>query len=130
MTPRLLPALAASSLILTACGTPFLAPAPAPSPAAAAQRGGQLELALASGDYRCSDGLRIQVERETSEQVNKRIHIGWNGNRYSLARDRSYSGLPRFEDAANGLVWIDLPWKSLLLDARTQKPLADECRSI
>ena len=83
---------------------------------------------LANGTYNCEHKVRIQVEREIRDRVNHRITIDWNGNRYRLERDPSYSGLPRFEDSANGLVWIDMPWKSLLLDGKTNKPLVNECR--
>lgn len=109
------------SLTLSACETQPKAP---PS-----QRNAQLELKLASGNYRCEQGLRVQVDREIRDRVNYRINIGWNGNSYRLERDFSYSGLPRFEDATSGLVWIDLPWKGLLLDGKTNKPLANECRA-
>ena len=122
-----LAALAVLSLVLAACGT---APVPPEPPAAQSQRSDQVELTLASGNYRCEHGLRVQVEREIRDRVNHRVRIGWNGGSYRLERDRSYSGLPRFQDTSSGLVWIDLPWKSLLLDGRTNKPLANECRSI
>ena len=121
MTHPSLPALIAVSLALSACETQ---PKPPPT-----QRNAQLELKLASGNYRCEQGLRVQVEREIRDRVNYRINIGWNGNNYRLERDFSYSGLPRFEDTSSGLVWIDLPWKSLLLDGKTNKPLANECRA-
>lgn len=90
---------------------------------------GQFEFALPSGEYRCEHGERLQLQREVADTVNHRIQIAWNGSQYQLERDPSYSGLPRFEDSANGLVWIDLPWKGLLLDARTRKPLANDCRA-
>lgn len=120
MARRSLPALLSLSLVLAACGTPPKAP-PAP-------RAGQLELSLASGIYRCEQGVRLEIERDIRDRVNYRIHIRWNGSHYRLERDPSYSGLPRFEDSASGLVWIDLPSKGLLLDGKTNRPLANECR--
>jgi len=112
--------LAAFFLVLAACESPPKVP---PS-----SQNRQLELKLANGTYNCEHKVRIQVEREIRDRVNYRITIDWNGNRYRLERDPSYSGLPRFEDSASGLVWIDLPWKGLLLDGRTNKPLVNECR--
>ncbi len=88
---------------------------------------GQLILDLESGTYRCEYGELVDVLREGG--TGARIHIGWNGGRYQLQRDRSSSGLPRFEDHASGLVWIDLPWKGVLLDGKTNKPLANECKT-
>ena len=108
------------ALTVTVCGTPAK-----PVPPAAT---GQLELRLASGTYNCEQKVRLQVEREVRDRVTQRINLAWNGNRYRLERDPSHSGLPRFEDSASGLVWIDLPWKGLLLDGRNNKPLANECR--
>ena len=117
-----LPALLALTLALAACETPPKASSPA-------QKNAQLELKLASGTYRCEQGLRVQVGREIRDRVNTRINLVWNGNSYRLERDFSYSGLPRFEDTSSGLVWIDLPWKGMLLDGKTSKPLANECRA-
>ena len=96
--------------------------------AQAADPGEQLEFDLKSGSYVCEFGQRIDVLRDARSSGN--MQIGWKGRRYDLARDLSYSGLPRYEDRRSGLVWIDLPWKGVLLDARTQKPLANECKTV
>ncbi|HRP97779.1 MAG TPA: hypothetical protein PL143_16170 [Rhodocyclaceae bacterium] len=88
---------------------------------------GQLDFELNSGLYHCEWGLRVDVLRDITTR--DRILIGWNGGRYQLDRDPSFSGLPRFEDRAHGLVWIDLPWKGVLLDGKTQKPLANDCKT-
>lgn len=121
--PIALPLALSLALFVSACGTQPKAPP-------LSHRGDQLELALASGNYSCEHGLHVRVEREMRDRENYRIQIAWNGNSYRLERDRSYSGLPRFEDSASGLVWIDLPWKSLLLDGRSNKPLANDCHSV
>ena len=115
-------ALVAFCLALSACGTP---PKPPPSSQTA-----QLELRLSSGSYRCEHKVRVLVDREIRDRVTYRVIIGWNGNSYRLERDPSSSGLPRFEDSSSGLVWIDLPWKGLLLDGKSNKPLANECRPV
>lgn len=116
----------AAALGLSACSTqpPVVQIAPGIT-----QQTSQLEFGLPSGEYRCERGERLRLQREVANAVNHRIQLAWNGGRYQLERDLSYSGLPRFEDAASGLVWIDLPWKGLLLDGRTHKPLANECRA-
>lgn len=125
-------ALLAPLLALAACSTT----PPAPSAATGAEPdvpdtpasvdNPQLEFKLASGTYRCEMGRRVDVQRSTSDAHH--IQIGWSGKHYQLARNPSHSGLPRFEDERSGLVWIDLPWKSILLDRDTNKPLASDCK--
>ena len=118
--------LLAAALATGACG---LLPQKTEVAPGVTQQTGQFEFALPSGEYRCERGERLQIRRELANTVNNRIQLGWKGGQYLLVRDPSDSGLPRFEDSASGLVWIDLPWKGLLLDGRTHKPLANECRA-
>ena len=119
------------STLLAACAT--TAPQPSTTStttAAAAGRDGarqQLSLKLASGVYRCDENLRVEVQRDP-RQANQ-ITLNWQGRRHTLQRYDSESGLPRYEDRQNGLVWIDLPWKSVLMDSDNGRPLANECKA-
>ena len=45
-----------------------------------------------------------------------------------LREEGQGSGLPRFSDRANGLTWVDLPWKGVLLNSRTEKPILSDCK--
>lgn len=124
----LLPALLALAACSTAPPTPSATTGTEPgildTPASIETQ--QLEFELASGTYRCDMGQRVDVQRSTGDPG--LIQIGWSGKRFQLARNPSHSGLPRFEDDRSGLVWIDLPWKSILLDRDTNKPLASDCK--
>ena len=87
----------------------------------------QLQFKLASGVYRCELGQSVEVQRNNRKDGT--IELVWQGSRHSLQRHDSSSGLPRYEDQQNGLLWIDLPWKSVLVDARSGRPLANECKA-
>jgi hypothetical protein len=125
MTTRV--SILATILLLYGCSS---APPAPDTPATAlelpsAPASGQLEYQLVSGTYRCDGGLRVEVRREPNDA--RRIQVGWTGRLHQLERNPSHSGLPRYEDARSGLVWIELPWKGVLLDGHLNKPLASEC---
>ncbi|QKS27760.1 MAG: hypothetical protein FAZ92_03584 [Accumulibacter sp.] len=86
----------------------------------------QLDFRLASGTYRCELGQSVEVERHA--RGDRAIEVRWEGKQHTLQRQASSSGLPRYEDRQNGLLWIDLPWKSVLMDAHSGRPLANECK--
>ena len=86
----------------------------------------QLDLDLPSGVYRCEEGTK-QLGVERVRQDSDKVVVRWEGKRYTLARDVSFSGLPRYEDRQNGLLWVDLPWKSVLLNTKTERPMAADC---
>lgn len=113
-------------MLLAACATTV------PPPSASSAAGGemsrqQLNLKLASGVYRCAEDLRVDVQRDPRHA--DEITLNWQGQRRTLQRYDSESGLPRYEDRQNGLVWIDLPWKSVLMDSDNGRPLANECKA-
>jgi hypothetical protein len=86
----------------------------------------QLAIPVSSGTYHCDENVRVDITPDTRDAT--RIDVGWQGQRYSLTRHNSYSGLPRYEDSVSQLVWVVLPWKGLLLDGRSGQPLANECK--
>lgn len=125
-----LTAVIAFSSLLAACTTTAPQPSTASGTAAAAGRDSarqQLSLKLASGVYRCDENLRVEIQRDPRRADS--ITLGWQGRRHTLQRYDSESGLPRYEDRQNGLLWIDLPWKSVLMDLRNERPLANECKA-
>ena len=122
--------LAVFCLLLAACATTAPQPSTTSTTAAAAGRDSsrqQLSLKLASGVYRCDENLRVEVQRDPRHT--NQITLNWQGRRHTLQRYDSESGLPRYEDRQNGLVWIDLPWKSVLMDSDNGRPLANECKA-
>lgn len=117
------------SAMLTACASS--GPQPAASATqyeAAKSHRQQLKFNLASGLYRCELGQWVEIRRNTRNA--DLIDIHWQSSRYTLQRYDSTSGLPRYEDRQNGLLWIDLPWKSVLMDTNSGKPLANECKAL
>jgi len=87
----------------------------------------QMQFALASGAYHCNAGEVVRVTRHRDD--GNRISVSWRGRSHNLERNPSASGLPRYEHPSSAFVWIDLPWKSYLLDQQSGKPLASECRA-
>lgn len=129
MPRTFLPAALAAAVVLSACSSTRAPDAVVSRAESPAYRDGQFHFQLASGRYQCDHGETLRIERELRDQSNNRIQLDWRGSLYHLERDPSQSGLPRFEDSHSGLVWIDLPWKGLLLDGRSHKPLANDCRA-
>jgi len=102
---------------------------PLPANASAGDEGAngkQLNFRLPSGMYACEFGQKVEIQRDVRNA--NMIELNWQGNRHTLQRYDSSSGLPRYEDRKNGLLWIDLPWKGVLMDTHSGRPLANECK--
>ena len=126
--------------LLAGCTATAPAPAPqdAPEAAAAAQPEPVAEPPAAAeglppapalpvvAQYRCELERSVFV-RQVSPDVST-IVIGWLGRNYTLAARPTSTGALRFEDAKAGLVWLVISGKSMLLDSRSGRQLANECR--
>lgn len=107
-------------LLLSACATrvpltetkpplPFLQPA----------------MALNTGDFICDQGRQVTIDGGDGTQ----LALRWRGRSYPLTRVPTSTGAWRFENPGEGLVWIQIPAKSMLLDSRLDQQLANNCKN-
>lgn len=77
--------------------------------------------------YNCELGKKVTVYHKADEQ--DIITLRWNNKNHELKREATTTGAHRFEDKRAGLVWINIPAKSMLLDSKKGRQLANECKS-
>lgn len=81
----------------------------------------------AAVELRCELGQRMSIAGNPSGDSD--IELLWRGRSYAMQRVATSTGAHRFENAGSGLVWVGIPDKGMLLDARAGRPLANECRT-
>ncbi len=74
----------------------------------------------------CELGQQVAVGGDVG--IDRSIELHWKGKQYRMKRVRTSTGAQRFEDRDNGLVWISIPDKGMLLDSANGEPLVNECR--
>lgn len=75
--------------------------------------------------YACEQGNRLTVIQQDDPD---RIALQWRNKNYQLSRVPTTTGAERYENRQAGLVWISIPSKSMLLDSKKGRQLANECR--
>jgi hypothetical protein len=114
--------------LLCSCAATPSTPTASTAPGTSKQgKAKQLNFKLASGTYRCELGQQVEIQRDPRNA--NQIGLNWQGSRHTLLRYDSNSGLPRYEDRDQGLLWIDLPWKGMLMDANSGRALANDCKA-
>jgi hypothetical protein len=83
-------------------------------------------LTLEAGLYRCELDRRVIVRRVAAD--GRSLVLNWRGRDSVLHAVQARTGALRFENAENGHVWLVIVGKSMLLDARAGRTLANECR--
>jgi hypothetical protein len=80
-----------------------------------------------STDFQCDLGNKITIYENDADE--KHIALRWNKRLTRMTRIGTTTGANRFENRSQGLVWIGIPAKSMLLDAKKGQQLANECKS-
>lgn len=82
---------------------------------------------FAAGVYKCELNRSVHI-RSVAPDMQSAV-ISWNKKDYVLKAVNALSGALRYEDAGSGLVWLIIVGKSMLLDIKHGKQLANECRA-
>ena len=78
-------------------------------------------------DYNCALGDKVTIF--TNDADDKHIALRWNKRLMRLSRVDTTTGANRFENRRQGMVWIGIPAKGILLDSKKGQQLANECKS-
>lgn len=102
-------------------------PVAASAPAVQAVQARPTGAALIAGNFQCELGNRVDVSADP--QHPNAINLAWKGRSYPLQAVATSTGALRYEDVASGHVWIQIPAKSMLLNAKAGQQLANECKT-
>ncbi len=83
-------------------------------------------LNIRPGVYRCDLNRLVDVRQISSDRQSAVLY--WDRRVYTLQAVATETGALRFEDKASGLTWITITGKSMLLDTRQGRQLANDCR--
>ncbi|MDB5823311.1 MAG: putative signal peptide protein [Herminiimonas sp.] len=78
-------------------------------------------------DYHCDLGNKVTIYENNADE--KHIAVRWAKHLHRLESVDTTTGAQRFENKKLGLVWIGIPAKSMLLDAKHGHQLANECKN-
>lgn len=79
-------------------------------------------------EFNCELGNKITVYQNDSDTNS--IAVRWKKRLHRLTRIETTTGAQRFENKHYGLIWIGIPTKSMLLDSKQNRQLANECQTV
>jgi hypothetical protein len=78
-------------------------------------------------EFECELGNKVTMYENAGDPAH--IALRWKRRVHRLTRVGTSTGANRFENRLYGLIWIGIPAKSMLLDSKKNRQLANECRS-
>lgn len=78
-------------------------------------------------EYGCAEDRKITVFRNPNDSNN--VALRWGNRITRMKRIETASGAERLEHEKRGLVFIGIPAKAMLLDAKKGRQLANDCKS-
>lgn len=79
------------------------------------------------GVYRCELNRSVDVRQVSADMTSAVLSFG--KKEYRMKAVHARSGALRYEDDQSGVVWLIIAGKSMLLDTKHGKQLANECRT-
>lgn len=81
--------------------------------------------ASSTSEFKCPNNHSIIVYRNASDEQHAAMR--WNNRLYGMRRITTESGAERLENRKQGLVFIGIPAKAMLLDSIKGAPLINDC---
>ncbi|MCL4183933.1 MAG: MliC family protein [Burkholderiaceae bacterium] len=79
------------------------------------------------GVYRCELNRSVDVRQVSADMQSAVLHF--DKKEYRMRAVDARSGALRYEDPQSGLVWLMIASKSMLLDTKKGRQLANECKT-
>ena len=98
-----------------------------PPPAAVALTEGQLAAAgrVYMGEASCEFGEKVQLTAIDGQPGH--FMLGYKKASYHLVPEETTTGAVRLEDRRAGIVWLQIPAKSMLMNSKIGQRMADNC---
>lgn len=77
------------------------------------------------GKARCDANESVQLSAMPEQRGYFKLE--YKGKSYVMAPEVTQTGAVRLEDKKNGLVWLQIPAKSMLMNAKIGQRMADNC---
>lgn len=78
-------------------------------------------------DYRCELGNTLTIFQHADDDSH--IALRWKKRIHRLDKVGTTTGAQRYQNPVFGLIWIGIPSKGMLLDAKLNRQLANECKN-
>jgi len=82
---------------------------------------------LKTGSFSCDAGNKVELKMEG--RVTDGVTLVWKGRSYTMTPVSTSTGAVRLENSGEGLTWIQIPSKSMLLNSKLGQQLANDCKS-
>jgi hypothetical protein len=77
-------------------------------------------------DYTCEFGVNFTIYKMDDDDSH--MFVRWQHGIHRLDKVVTTTGARRFENEASGLTWISISSKVILLDSKSHRQLANECK--
>ena len=98
------------------------------APAAAALSSGQIAAAdrVLTGKVQCEFDQAVDIAAVSGKAGH--FNIGFKGKSYSMVPEATTTGAVRLEDKKNGVMWLQIANKSMLMNTKAGQRMVDNCQ--